>query len=207
MEPKDGVFLNFECSKGESVFYRPLSDVCTHLVVAQLQKEIDDDLQHVVSLNDDRLLALIADLLVENAVENYLLAIIPRYEKDLSKKVEFQSLSFKIAVAKALCLSPPRLFEGAAVVREVRNQFVHNLEIESFSNLPTGKQDKIDNILACYGEKTAKGKSLPEKFKTLTFLTILGLRIYIRHVQLLNSFLRDERFLNSLGDFCRNKKP
>ena len=59
----------------------------------------------------------------------------PGYET-LLREADFP-FSMKIKIADALRLIPSRILTSCDLMRKVRNEFVHNLELQSFSQLDT----------------------------------------------------------------------
>ena len=130
----NGKVVDFDCKKGEAVFNSPIP-YDRELDIQNTDKKLQIYMEHVAELKDDRLVALTADLLIENSIDNYLSAIMPEYKKEISKHYNNFTLSVKISIAKALRLSPIKLFENAVLINEIRNQFVHHVEIKTFSEL------------------------------------------------------------------------
>ncbi len=64
--------LDFDCEKGEAVFYKPIYEIITESEFSKIIAEHQSYLKRLALLNDDRLYALVANLLVENIVDNYL---------------------------------------------------------------------------------------------------------------------------------------
>jgi len=100
--------LDFDCEKGEAVFYKPIYEIITKLEFSKIIDEHQSYLKRLALLNDDRLYALVANLLVENIIDNYLAEIMPKYKKsELAKKNDF-TFSLKIDVAKELRFCPQK---------------------------------------------------------------------------------------------------
>lgn len=133
MVNRTSILIDFECAKGEAVFQSPLMET-TDKPFKKLLIELQTYLEHIDDLKGDRLLVLTSDLLVENVVDKYLSTIMPSYEKELQNNREC-TFFFKICVAKALKLTPIKIFDAANIIRKVRNAFAHTLEIKDFSNL------------------------------------------------------------------------
>jgi hypothetical protein len=199
--------LDLECQKGNAVFCSPsIYTFKIEKAIAESKNMITNYLQRVAKLNDDRLLVLIADLLIENAVDDYLSAIIPMYEKLQAN----ESLHTRIAIAKGLKLSPSKFFDGADIVRQIRNKFVHQLEIESFEAFEKLKPKlvhKMEAMLRTYFPRRPLAKGpLREAFKSLALYTLVGINTYVPNIRSLNSFLRDDAFLESLVNFLNEKE-
>jgi hypothetical protein len=113
--------LDFGCKKGEAIFHQKMDEIITEPEFSKLLVEFQSYLQRLASLQDDRLYALVADLMVENIIDDFLSELMPKHnESEIDRKF---TLSSKIDVAKELRLSPPKLFDGAKVINQVRNDF------------------------------------------------------------------------------------
>lgn len=201
--------LNADCPKSEAVFYDTtiysLSKI--NKISEEMKSKIATYFQHVVELKDDRLLVLVADLLLENAVDNYLSAIMPAYKENITDKKRDFTFFSKICIAKALKLSPSKFLNGADLVRRIRNEFAHNLETKTFATLKPKLIAEIEIILKTYyPTKSPTEKSIQEQFKSLTMNTYIALNATIENIRSLNSFLRDDVFCHSLLAYCQKKQ-
>jgi hypothetical protein len=150
-------------------------------------------------LDDDRLIALVGALIVENSLETYLSASLLGYKKELSGSKDF-FFSWKIAVAKSLRFCPNKILTCADVIRQLRNEFAHNLGIRDFVY-----QKGLDYaFLSIVDETPRKERTMREKFVLLSINTAEALFVYTKDVQLLNSFLRSDSFHSSLLKFAEN---
>jgi len=202
MEEKQ--FLNIEGSSGESVFFRPLV-WCLGKNIQTTEKNIqtflDKEWKHIVDLHDDRLLVLVGALLVENAINDFLMAIIPNY-KPFDKRREF-TFSMRIELARALQLCSSHIFNAADIIRDIRNDFVHDLSCDAFSKLPKGRLESMryhySNIDPSFDAKQTTDEMT---FRKLLCLTYFALLIYSKHVIRLNEFLHSAKLIAALKQFC-----
>ena len=203
MEEKQ--FLNIEGSSGESVFFRPLV-WCLGKNIQTTEKNIqtflDKEWKHIVDLHDDRLLVLVGALLVENAINEFLGAIIPKY-KPLHKRREF-TFSIRIELARALRLCPSRIFNSADIIRDIRNDFVHDLSCNAFSKLsPDRLKSMRDHYSKFDPHFNVEQKNDEETFRKLVSITSLALLVYRKHVIKLNEFIHSEELFIALKQFCK----
>ncbi len=67
-------------------------------------------------------------------------------------------------------------------------------------------KDQVDNVLLSYSTKPSeqfeKDASIKLKFIFLAFQTFLGIVYQTQYVQLLNSYLRDDVFIENLMQYC-----
>ncbi len=198
MSNPDIKIVDFGCHKKEAVFDSPIPSNKDN----EIQNESEQMrcfMEHVAKLNDDRLLALTANLLIENAIDNFLSAIMPNYENEIFDDLDF-TIAKKIAIAKALNLVPRKFFDSAKLINEIRNRFAHDVANKSFSDLDKSKITRIEKLLMLFNiDVTAN--SMDGKFRILTFFTIIGLNRYVYSLSLLNSFLRSANFSEVLAQF------
>jgi len=196
--------LNFECPKGEAVFYN------STIYSVEIKKEevvntIKNYFQQVYELKDDRLLVLTADLLLENVVDNYLSAIMPLYKKNIADKRDF-TFSMRIAIAKSLKLSPSKIFISTDLVRRVRNEFVHNLAIKSFKDLDSKFIIEMRRDVALFSSSVKDTtENLDDLFKNLAMYAYFGILNQIPNIRSLNTFLRSDDFLETFAKIVMTK--
>jgi hypothetical protein len=204
MVDKEPVVLDL-CGVGLGHFYTDKPQVIGGInVLHEVIDELVTSIKNVFELKDDRLFALVADLLVENAIDGYLSEVMPRYKQELSDNRDF-TFSLKIAVARELRLSPAKFFKGADVLRRIRNEFAHNLQIKTFNDLKPDLLREIDNVLNEYCPKKAS-QQIPVRgrFYSLVFDTVVVLILYKKHLHTLNAYLRDKTFIDNLLAFSKS---
>ena len=156
------MFLNFDCKKGEAVF-------CTSFYHASKIKQLEiktlpfmEIPKHFRMLDDDRLTALVGALIVENSLETCLSASLLGYKKELFGSKDF-FFSWKIAVAKSLRFCPNKILTCADVIRQIRNEFAHNLGIKDFVELKSVSQKRLDDaFLSIVDETPRKERTMRE---------------------------------------------
>lgn len=158
-------------------------------------EQIDEFMHKYAIMKDDRAMALVGGILLENYLDNFLRSIVPKYK---SKRYTFQR---KIDLAKSLCLIEPDMFNCLFRLKEIRNDFAHDLEMWSFNDVEDSKiqllKDYSYNIFGISIYKHDKAGV----FKTTTTNLALFLESYTRHVNLLNNFIRSEQFHESLQKY------
>jgi hypothetical protein len=188
----------FSGIKGESIFCEPLLRYFRHNPLPALFNK-------TAGLKDDRLLALVTALIVEDRLDAALGAFLPRYPR-LTSTAEFR-FSMKIALAEALGQIPPRILSAASVIRKIRNEFAHQLEIESLTGLKSSLTADLKNLRAdVYGVLGAdQRKPLPtllEEYKALAFFCIAGLDAYRENLDYLRSHIETPEFMDALLKKC-----
>jgi hypothetical protein len=152
-------------------------------------------------LTDDRLLAIVTALVVEQRVDVLLGSFLPGY-KHLAEGRDL-TFSLKIGLAKALGFIPPRILRAATMIREIRNEFAHDLDILSFAQL---KIDLIRGLTSLRieidqhsGADLSKPEpSLAEEYRAIAFFCIAGLDAYRENLAYLRSKIETPKFITSL---------
>lgn len=188
----------FSGIKGESLFDEPLLRYFRHNPLPALFSK-------TAGLKDDRLLALVTALIVEDRLDAALSSFLPRYRR-LTSASDF-TFSMKIALAEALAQIPPKILSAATVIRKIRNEFAHHLEIESFSGLKADLTADLKNLRAAvYGVFGADQRkplpSLPEEYKALAFVCIAGLDAYRENLAYLRAYIETPEFIDFLLKKC-----
>ncbi len=154
--------------------------------------------------SDDRALALMCALAVENELEELLKKWIPTYKILIEEKgFDFSS---KINLVKASKLIPGKILNAIEPIKRIRNIFAHNLDATTFedvkkidSDAPAKQQafpimhNKIRTFIPNWKEENDK-----LVFFELTVLIVLGLNIYAKHVKELNSYIRNKKNLKKI---------
>ncbi len=207
MEKEKMEALALACDKKEAVFYKQIGTLFKDSIdFESYLSKVQEYINKVGDYGDDRLLALVADLLVESTVDNYLSEIMPNYNKELSDNKAF-TFSLKIDIAMALRFSPKRYFEAAHIIRKIRNEFAHNLNITTFHDLKPELINKFECVFdRCLPFSETTYPTTARKYKALTRITVISFFMYARHLRLLNAYLRDDSFYENLTAFSIDKK-
>lgn len=180
--------------KGESLFIEPLLRYFRHNPLPELFSKTEQ-------LKDDRLLAIVTALIVEDRLDALLKSFLPRYPR-LTSATDF-TFSMKIALAEALALIPTRIFSAATVLRKIRNEFAHHLEMDSLAQLKASLNADLLNlrseVYGVYGEDERKPKAtILEEYKAVAFFCIVGLDAYQENLKYLRSHLESPEFVEGL---------
>jgi len=195
--------LHFEGPPGESLFHQFKKWCLTSDSQKKLQETIVNTLKPIAALNDDRLLVLIGNLLVENAIDEFLSAIIPNY-RSLRDKKEV-TFFIRIELARALKLCPSILFSCSDLIRKIRNDFVHDLSIDSFDKLPSGRSQSMKHYLYTFAPHSETYTNDADIYRTLILYLTMAISLYTKHILWLNTFIRSEEFMPILRNFCEKK--
>lgn len=193
--PEEAPTINIEGTKGESIFCRPLGWT--------LQEDLKlisghfEEYERVIGESEEeRLLAVVGNLSIEDALDYFLTAYIPHYEY-LSENRDF-TLSMKIDLGLSLCLIPKHLLDAADLVRKIRNEFAHNLKMKSFNSLKVDTKRKLSTFCKVFYPKDDEDVSYSEKFARVADAVILGFEVYSSHVRVARKFIYSDDFTNEL---------
>lgn len=173
-------------------------------------KLMEETFEHLSSTTDERALAIIGALILEKGIDDLLHTIIPGY-KALWDKWDF-SLSTKIELARALRLFPNALFNCVDTIRQIRNEFAHDLSVNSLKALARRKTSSKNLVASMrshylqYGEHPFEEGYELNGFKILIEETIKMLHFYRMQAWLLNQFIRSKGLVPVLNSFCRSEQ-
>lgn len=179
----------------ESLFYKPILDT-EHRYASPVL------LFDVFGMKDDRLLAIVSALLIENRVDYLLSTCLPRYKKLLDTK-DF-TFSTKITLVEALGMIPPKITSTAHLLRQIRNEFAHHLSAKTFNDV---EQKLITRLFSVHGslfpnpEKTVGDlvdRRLFLRFYNLVEYCVFGFDNYAVNIRYLRAKLREPDFVPSL---------
>jgi hypothetical protein len=184
--------------EGESLFTKPLFRFFAENPLPELYRKTG-------SLNDDRLLAIVTALIVEDRIDAALGSFLPRYRK-LAENTDF-TFSMKIALCEALGQIPPSILSAANTLRKIRNEFAHNLDITSFDGIKDSLMKALITLRAnVYGAVTDSLRepksSLVEEYKAVAFFCISGLEAYRQNMAYLARHISTPEFIESLHKKC-----
>jgi hypothetical protein len=203
--PSPESMLNFEGPEGHSLFRRFLLWCLPVEWEPTVQKEADEVFSHL-SAEDDRAVALVAAMVVEDGVNQLVAAYVPGY-KDLAAKSDF-TLSMRIELARALRLCPSRLLGAADTLRRIRNEFAHKLTLKTFDGCKAELLESARSHLRQIQPAMELNESNRKIVTNLASLVYLALRGYSFHVARLNQYIREEKdFREALHKYCIEKYP
>ncbi len=158
-------------------------------------------------MNDHRLLAIVTALLVENRVDKVNSMFLPKYNK-LSETSQF-TFSMKIRLLESLDFIPPSITQAAHYLRDIRNEFAHNLEKTDFAHLKEGKLHKFlqlsHQVYQYAGEHSDDRDDLLKSYKKLSFFCITGLHSYAGNIKLLRDEISKEEFISVLENISHKR--
>ncbi len=193
--------IHLEGPYGETLVSRPVAFVLKPTDRDTLQTRIDHLLSHVVDLKDDRLLAITGALILENALDGLLEAYLPRFSL-ISEGRDF-SFGVRTTIAKALDVVPRKLFLAVDSIRQIRNDFGHNLELQAFTALPRGRMDTVRLRLREFGEQHLEDDPTPfQQVERVISFTTMGFLVYRPHLELLSQATRAPEFADYMKAYA-----
>jgi hypothetical protein len=187
-KPRNGTDI-FKSEKGESLFTEPCAAFGTSAAETAIPSY-----QIIENAKDHRSKVILSALVIETNLDSLLEAWMPGY-KDLVEKKEF-TFSLKIEILRAMRLMPPHIVDAADVLRDVRNQFAHHLEVDSLDNLHQKYEGRLSGLHSrIFGTAS---KTIVEKFDDLAKLAIQGFRAYAGNIRLLRKALETDDYVNSV---------
>jgi len=199
MENKTWFIANIDGEKGRSLLHTIETDVARS---EEFEKSIEEKYVTIVDrysdVEDDRLLALIGGLIVENELDDFLSIWIPGYNH-LKNERDF-SFNLKIELAKALQLIPSRILNSIHPIRKIRNIFAHNLNIDLFKQA----RDKFPKDFKEFDNKAKSFASIPDgyddftKFKYMFFAISFVLTSYSKQLKIVRDYISNDENLNEI---------
>ena len=178
----------------ESLFWHLKEWLFSQERVPEVQKRLDELWNHYRDVTDDRLLALVAGLCIESSVDLLLIAFAPAFGQ-YRDDIDF-TFSIKIKMARSMQLLPARILTSCDLVRQMRNEFAHHLDYNTFDRLASKHLDKLHPQVRSYIHTDQDAHDYTILFRTLTGVTLAALQVYTLQLSDLRMFIDH--------DFSRN---
>ena len=138
-------------------------------------------------------------MLVENALDDLLGNVMPRFDQEIVKNADF-GFSMKTRIARALAICPRRILGSVDSIRKARNAIAHNLQSDDYDDLPVGIRDSVNNRRCEYYDPPddAPADEGFSQFISLAVYTTTALLVYASHTRLLREFMDNEHFVPTL---------
>jgi hypothetical protein len=172
---------------GECVFTEPFHDWANPSPGEKLA--LPAVLNRIQSTGDDRSFVLLSAVVVERYAEELMKIIAPGFAS-LAAKRDFTA-SLKVEVLRSLRLIPPHILHAADLIRKVRNEFAHDLNVETFSDCKESYVESLHRLaVETFGDKDPS-RSHREAFRDVTFIALAGLQAYRSNFRKLRQKLTD----------------
>jgi len=194
--PDGAPFINIEGKKGESLFYRPL--IWGVEEDMKLLKEQYTEYEKIISeAKEERLLAMVGTMSMEEALDLFLRSYIPDYSR-LEELRDF-TLYVKIQLACSLKIIPVHIFDAAILINNIRNKFAHNLNISCFNELDEGIKGNLrQKYRAFFTKDTDADLALEVIFHGVVDGVIIGLEVYASNLRVARDYIHSDDFLKDL---------
>ncbi|MCX5880638.1 MAG: hypothetical protein NTU74_02160 [Deltaproteobacteria bacterium] len=163
-------------------------------------------LQKSAKAGDERSLSLVSALTTEYYVDKVLRSFIPGYNS-LCKEADNFTFSVKIKLLKALKLVPSHIIRAAEIIRQTRNAFAHDINIDSLEDLDDKKI--ISKMKDMYIERKIKTDGgvddLRGVFFAISYIASTVLDSYCKNVEMLNAVIRTADTLKDLEKLSEEK--
>lgn len=151
-------------------------------------------------IKDDRSFVILASSVLEYQIDRFLKEFIPNHKVLINDRT---NLVTKINLIKAFNLIPEHFPEMLDQIRNIRNDFAHNLKIDSFNDayksekLPTHIEEMKKNWYKfqkdmCYWQEN---NDLRLMFKDIWRVSLEGLRVYESNIRLFRQETEKKEFI------------
>lgn len=190
-EPRPDEVVNIEGQEGETLFWH-LKEWLINDQASAVQQDFDRLWAHYKDIQDDRLLAIVGALCIEAALDRLLLQFAPKYD-DFARSADVH-FSTKVSLARALCLIPSRVLSACDLVRQIRNDFAHNLAVARFDELDKARLDRLSPYVKAFNAAERDWQDFPKLYRDLVGFTALALVAYALQVGALRTYLGTHDF-------------
>ncbi len=200
--PEDGRRINIEGEKGESIFRRPVIWFIQE-DFKRIKEQYEAYQKLIEGAKEERLLAIVGALSMEEALDSFLGAYIPGYKR-LLRNIDF-TLSMKVEILYSLRLIPAHIANTADLIRKIRNDFSHDLSINCFESL---KEERRNRLKVRFGKLFPDDKThfAPENmFVRVVEAVIIGLGVYASHLTAAREYIYSEDFSTRLVERIKGK--
>ena len=189
-------------SSGQSILKQPFFELTNF---PKWNNEMGKFYKRVNETKDERSFVILMALVVEFHIDAVFRAFFPN-SKELLKDISF-TFSLKIIILKSLRLIPDRVFQYADLIRKIRNEFAHKIEIDRIHELNSYDKGRklvvrLDNLCKQYSNHLTYSKNdqenYREKYKDIADFANNALREYEPSVLLLRKELEKKIFIEEI---------
>lgn len=196
---KTETFDVFKSEKGDSLFTEQF-----HLWnSSDWNKDLPPYFERLNKIDDDRSFVILSASVLEYQTDRFLKCFIPKYQILISTNTNF---STKINVIRAFNLIPSQIGEILDLIRNIRNDFAHNLSIDSFQDVEKSETlpvhvKELERFWKKYESQMAywkKGSETRLLFKDIWRVSLEALRVYEDNIILFRKETENKEFMNHL---------
>jgi hypothetical protein len=202
-EPRPEQMIDITGPRGKTLFCEPK---CWLIAAREqdIQAHIDERWRHYGEAEDDRLVALVGALCVESSIDSLLIAAAPGFPQYLEDTAF--TFSVKTKMAESLRLLPKRILTACDLVRQVRNQFAHDLDKKHFEDLGSKSREKLEPCVKAFNNAERNPNEPQRLFKELVSYVLIALKVYTEQVSRLRSYVEDEAGKKGFSDWCQERR-
>lgn len=190
----------WETDPSKALFHRPFADWDKN---SDWNEDVPPYFKRLNKLTDDRAFIILAAAVLEYQIDRFLKCFIPDYKTLITDNTNF---GFKIKIVKSFRLIPPQITECADLIRNIRNEFAHNLQIDNFDEMTDQTKLKkylidLDKICRDYKEEMHYSKNNPtyiRKFKDVWRKSFAGFRSYEKNIRLFRKMTEEKSYIDGL---------
>ncbi len=170
---------------------------------SQWNKDIAPYFKRLNKIKDERSFVILASTVLELKVDIFLKLFIPDSKPLVNENTNFES---KIKILRAFKLIPAQIVNIIELLKNIRNDFAHDINLDSFSEanlskkLPT-RLKLLDKYWTEYENDMTyyKIKPIPvQKYKDLWAASLEALDVYESNIIVLRQELQQEEFVEKL---------
>lgn len=193
-------FHFWETESSRALFYQPFKYWDKN---SDWNKDIPPFFDRLNKLRDDRSFVILAATVLEYQVERFLKCFIPEYQVLITPNTSFD---FKLKIVRAFRLIPPQIINSAELIKNIRNEFAHNQDLDNFNDVEKSSSlkrqvDLLDKCWSKYEDDMIYFKIDPKcvnKFKDLWRKSLEGFRSYEKNVSLFRFETEKKNFIDKL---------
>jgi hypothetical protein len=185
--------MYFHGEEGKTIFCRPFNrDLLDVDDASALLKKVHD-------AGDERSMVLVSAMMCETYIDRLLSILLPKYSRLLDDSANF-TFSTKIKLLESFEIVPLHLTRAADLVRQVRNEFAHNLKVSSLSDVDPKIIRKLHGL---YVERKIRTDAGPDDisnlFSIVSYLATSVLYAYRESLRYFSVAVREPQFIESLA--------
>ena len=185
--------LYFHGEEGKTIFCKPFN---------RDLMEVDDAsalLKKVHDAGDERSMVLVSAMVCETYIDRMLSILLPKYSRLLDDSASF-TFSTKIKLLESFEIIPLHLTRAADLVRQVRNEFAHNLEVSLLADIDPKIIRKLHGLYTQRGIRTEVGPDdLSNLFSVVSYIATSVLYAYRETLRSFSAAVRDPHFADALA--------
>ncbi|MBX3240812.1 MAG: hypothetical protein KIT80_23025 [Chitinophagaceae bacterium] len=167
-------------------------------------KDIPQYFKRLNKIKDDRSFAILASTVLEYQVDRFLKCFIPEYQILVKPNTSFD---FKLNILRAFRLLPPQIVNSAELIKNIRNEFAHNQDLDNFNDVAKSTTLKthielLDKIWKKYETDMVYfkiDKTYLSKFKDIWRKSLEGFRSYEKNITFFRHTTEKKSFIDNLG--------